>query len=140
MMFRRALSRFRYGASDLFLELVALTAIVAALTMAAPSLFILAAQFTRLGSTGDWRPVPLSEFLDMIRISPPAEPADQAGQVLSFILALPATPILLVAALGFWTIGRGMIRLKRRERERFHNSRQKALIGDIERAFEKSQT
>lgn len=137
MMFRRALSRFRYGASALFLELVALTAIVAALTMAAPSLFILAAQFTRLGSTGDWRPVPLSEFLDMIRISPPAEPADQ---VLSFILALPATLILLVAALGFWTIGRGMIRLKRRERERFHNFRQKTLIGDIERAFEKSQT
>ena len=108
--------------------------------MAAPLLFILAAQFTRLGSTGDWRAVPLSEFLEFIKIGAPGEPADQAGQALGFILALPATLILFVAALAFWIVGRAMNRLKRRERERFHSSRQKALIGDIERAFEKSQT
>ena len=140
MMFRRAFARFRYGASLLLLELVALTAFVAALAMAAPMLFILAAQFTRLGSTGDWRAVPLSEFLEIIAVSPPGEPIDQAGQVLGFILALPATLILFLATLGFWIIGRAMNRLRRGERERFHSSRQKALIGDIERAFEKSQT
>ena len=140
MMVRRALARFRHGASILFLELAALAGFVAALTMAAPLLFILAAQFARLGSTGDWRAVPLSEFLEFIKIGAPGEPADQAGQALGFILALPATLILFVAALAFWIVGRAMNRLKRRERERFHSSRQKALIGDIERAFEKSQT
>jgi hypothetical protein len=139
MMFRRVFARSRYGASILLLELVALTAFVAALTMAAPMLFILAAQFTRLGSTGDWRAVPLSEFLEIIRVSPPGEP-DQAGQAFGFVLALPATLTLFVAAIGFWIIGRAMNRLRRRERERFHSSRQNALIGDIERAIEKSQT
>jgi hypothetical protein len=140
MMVRRALARFRHGASILLLELAALAGFVAALAMAAPLLFILAAQFTRLGSTGDWRAVPLSEFFEFIRISAPAEATDQTGQAFGFILALPATLILFVAALGFWIFGRAMNRLKRRERERFHSSRQKALIGDIERAFEKSQT
>jgi hypothetical protein len=139
MMFRRAFARSRYGASILFLELLALPAFVAALTMAAPMLFILAAQFTRLGSTGDWRAVPLSEFLEIIRVSPAGEP-DQASQVVGFILALPATLILLVAAIGFWIIRRAMNRLIRRERERFHSSRQKAMIEDIERAFENLQT
>ena len=140
MMVRGALAQFRHGASILFLELAALAGFVAALTMAAPLLFILAAQFARLGSTGDWRAVPLSEFLEFMKIGAPGEPADQAGQALGFILALPATLILFVAALAFWIVGRAMNRLKRREREQFHSSRQKALIGDIERAFEKSQT
>jgi hypothetical protein len=130
-MLRRALVRFRYGVSTLLLEFLAIAAFAAALVVTAALLFILAAQFTRLASTGDWRGVALSEFFEIIRIGP----TESAG----FILAFPATLVLFVAALGFWIVRRAMNRIKRREQERFHSSRQKALIGDIEREFEKNE-
>ena len=137
MILRRALVQFQHGVSTLVLDIASLTAFVAALAMAAPFLFILVAQFTRLGSTGDWRAIPLSEFFEIIRMDPPGE---QAGQILGFILAFPATLSLFVATLAFWIIGRTMYRMKRREREKFHSSRQRQMISDIEREFEKAQS
>ena len=102
-------------------------------------LFILAAQFFRLGSTGEWHPVPVSEFLEMLGVSLRSDSVDPSDSVMGLVLALPATVLLLLAAVLFFGIGRLLYNARLRGRARFISSRQKSLIGVIERELGKSQ-
>ena len=116
MILRRALARFQYGVSMRVLDIASLpTALDAALVTAAPFLFILVAQFTRLASPGHWRAIALSELL---KSSAWIRRANDRT-IVDFILALPATLNLFVAELEFWVIGRTMNRMKRESEKDF---------------------
>ncbi len=136
MKTRTGLSRLRYELVTILVDCAIFVVGCCVLVMAALLLFVLAAQLYRLGTLGDWRSVPLSELLDIltVRLS-----ADANQGFVGFILAFPATLILLLAVAVLYATGRLLSRIKAHEHRRIFDVRQKALIGDIERAFEKSQ-
>jgi hypothetical protein len=137
MKIRTGLARLRYGLVTLLADCALFVVCCGVLAAAAPLLFILSAQLYRLGTTGDWHPVPLSDLLNVTTVGLSAQAHD--NPLVAFLLACPATVILLAAVLVFYAIGRLLSRLKARERRKFHDAGQRALIGDIERAFEKAQ-
>ncbi len=101
--------------------------------------FVLAAQLTRLNQGGGWRPVPLSELLQILRIdaAPTGSGGLQAG--IDFLLDLPATLVLLVAAIASFGIKKSLDALKT-----WHEPRRSAedngdMISSIERALANSR-
>jgi hypothetical protein len=132
MTIKRALARLRYELVSLFLECGFAIAALAIAAVALPAILILAAQFARLASTGSWRGFAFSELIEVLRVDASAL-SDESRQFTAFILALPATLVLLVAALVLCLLAYGLRRLIRREHTRLARTQQHALIEDIER-------
>jgi hypothetical protein len=137
MKLRRGVALLRYGFVTLLADCAMFIVCCGLFVILVPLVFILAAQLFRLGTVGDWRPVPLSELLDTIMAGLTGGAAGHG--IVEFILALPATLVLFMAALILYAIGRLLRRAKAYEYKTIHGVRQKTLIEDIERAFRTSQ-
>jgi hypothetical protein len=136
MKTKRALARLRYELVSLALECGFALAALAILAIAVPIVLIFAAQLDRLATTGEWRGFAVTELIDVLQIDASALTGESQGFA-SFVLALPATLVLLLAALVLCLVAYGLRRLVRRERMRFSGTQQSALIEDIERQLGK---
>jgi hypothetical protein len=132
MKTKRTLAWLRYELVSLLLECAFAIAALAILATAVPTILILAAQLDRLATTGDWRGFALSELFDVLQIDASAR-AEDSQPLTGFVLALPATLVLLLATLILCVVACGLHRLVKRERMRFSRTQQSALIEDIER-------
>jgi hypothetical protein len=99
--------------------------------------FVLAAQLTRLSQGGDWRPVALSDFLQILRIdiAPGGWGGIQTG--IDFLLDLPATLVLFVVAAAAFGIKKFLDAV-----QTWHSPRstdQSDMISSIERALAKAR-
>jgi hypothetical protein len=135
MTLKRALAGIRYWLASLFLECGFAVAVLAALPITALIIFILGAQFLRLATTGDWRGFAFSEFIDVLQLDPSVL-FTASDHIDKFVLSLPATLVLSVAAAAFCLLAGVARRLNRRERARFVGKQQHALIEDIERKLQ----
>jgi hypothetical protein len=135
MTLKGALARVRYEVVSLLLECAIAVATLAAFLMSVPMILILASQLNRLAMTGDWREFPFSEFLELVRIDPSSLQGETQA-IAKFFLALPATLLLLLAALALCLLAGVLHRLNKRERARFGGMQQSAMIKDIERKLE----
>jgi|RhiMetdeSRZDD1v2_1073273.scaffolds.fasta_scaffold1044105_2 uncharacterized membrane protein len=95
-----------------------------------PLLFVLAAQLYGWIRTGNWHPVPLSEFFQIVRLETPAVRSDSFINVL---LASPATLLLFFGAVGSFLFKRLLDKLENHQRRLRLHSQQKELVGAIDR-------
>jgi hypothetical protein len=97
--------------------------------------FVLAAQLTRLNQSGDWRSVSFSDFLQILRIdiAPTGSGGIQTG--IDFLLDLPATLVLFVAAIASFGIKKSLDAVKTRHSRRGSPADQGDMISSIERAL-----
>jgi hypothetical protein len=101
--------------------------------------FVLAAQLTRLNQGGDWRPVPLSEFLQILRIDAAPIGSEGLQAAIDFLLDLPATLVLFVAAIASFGIKKSLDALETRHERRRSAGDQGDMISSIERALANSR-
>ena len=101
--------------------------------------FVLSAQLTRFNRIGDWRAVSFSDFLQILRIDvvPTGSEGIRAG--IDFLLSLPATLVLLVAAVAAFGIKRLLDAVANRQSRRKSTEDQGDLISSIERALANSR-
>jgi hypothetical protein len=101
--------------------------------------FVLAAQLTRLSQGGDWRPVPFSDFLQILRIdiAPTGSGGTQTG--IDLLLDLPATLVLFVVATASFGIKKSLDAVATWRSRRKSSEDQGDLIASIERALAKSR-
>ena len=94
--------------------------------------FVLAAQLTRYGRTGEWHPVPNAELLDILKI----DVASLEGEAFGFLLERPTTLTLLCVALACLLLAKVMSVLERK-RKAHHpaGAHRQAMITDIEQAL-----
>jgi hypothetical protein len=118
------------GAALLLLS-VKIVVICALLGAIAPLLFVLAAQSYRWGQTGEWPSVPVNDLLKILGI----EAAPGGQPIVDFLLGLPATLTLFLAALVLLWVVRLLNRLEQRQRQQYRGGRQKYLVRDIEQAL-----
>jgi hypothetical protein len=126
-------------------KLVAWTAIIAAALALG---FVLSAQLTRLYSSGDWRPVPFAELLQILHVELPAASSERLGRGIDFLLGLPATLVSFICMIIFYSIksvldvpDRWLQRRRRAAEVKAHASTDQTeadedLIKDIERALD----
>ena len=97
--------------------------------------FVLAAQITRLTQAGDWRSVPLSDFLQILRIdiAPSGAGGIEAG--ITLMLDLPATFVLFVAATAAFGIKKSLDAVETWHSRRSSSIDQSDIISSIERAL-----
>jgi hypothetical protein len=97
--------------------------------------FVLAAQLTRLHQGGGWRPVPFSDFLQILRIdiAPSGLGGIQAG--IDLLLGLPATLVLFVAAIASFGIKKSINAVGTWHSRRSSSADQGDMISSIERAL-----
>jgi len=136
MKTKRALARVWHELVSLSLECVFAVVVLALVAAIVPTILILAAQFYRLATTGDWRGFAFSELVDVLGINPSAL-ADESQPIAQTILALPATLVLSLASIALCLTAYVLHRLLKRERVRFSGKQQNALIEDIERQLGK---
>jgi hypothetical protein len=100
--------------------------------------FVLAAQLTRFNQASDWRSVPFSDFLQILRIDAPTGFGGiQAG--IDVLLALPATLVLLVAATAAFGIKKSLDAVATWHSRRSSATDQSDIISSIERALAKAR-
>ena len=100
--------------------------------------FVLAAQLTRFNQSGDWRPVPFSDFLQILRID--IAPTGLGGIIqtgIDFVLDLPATLVLLVVAIAAFGIKKSLDAVATRRSRRRSSADEGDMISSIERALAK---
>jgi hypothetical protein len=134
MTTRRALARIRYQLVSLLLECAMAAAVLAMIIAIVPMVLILAAQLHGLATTGNWRGFQFSELLDVLQIDVSTMPAD--SQLIVGLLRVPAALLLFLVTSALYLFAVVLHRLNRRERKRFNNMQQNALIKDIDRALE----
>ncbi len=101
--------------------------------------FVLAAQLTRWNERGDWRPVPFSDFLQIVRIDLTPTGSGGIQAVGDAVLGLPATLVLFVAAMVAFAIKKSLDALEtwRLRRKSFVDHGD--IISSIERALVNSR-
>ena len=102
----------------------------------APLLFVLAAQLYGWSQGGNWHPVPVTEFLQILGVE---VSATDGLQPLGFLLALPATFTLFVVAVALFFLKRLLGRLEAYHRQRLYSLRQRDMVGAIEHVLARSR-
>jgi hypothetical protein len=97
--------------------------------------FVLAAQITRLTQAGDWRSVPLSDFLQILRIDIAPSGAGGIGAGITLMLDLPAAFVLFVAATAAFGIKKFLDAVETWHSRRSSSTDQSEIISSIERAL-----
>jgi hypothetical protein len=134
MSIGRLLSWTWYGVLDLMICCAKFAVYAALIMVIAPLLFVLAAQLYGWSQGGNWHPVPVTEFLQILGIEVSA-----ADQPLGFLLALPATFTLLVVAVALFFLKRLLGRLEARHGQKLFSLRQRDMVGAIEHVLARSR-
>jgi hypothetical protein len=136
MSIGRLLSWTWYGVLDLMICCAKFAVYAALIMVIAPLLFVLAAQLYGWSQGGNWHPVPVTEFLQILGIEVSA--ADHR-EPLGFLLALPATFTLFVVAVALFFLKRLLGRLEARLGQRLFSLRQRDMVGAIEHVLARSR-
>jgi hypothetical protein len=134
MAIKQAAVRIFYHLVGCLIGLARLFIAGALIVTLAPFAFVLTAQLYRWGRTGDWRPVSIDDFLQMVtgRSDPPVSSGEPIEQTL---LALPITLALLLAAAAFFAVDLWLKRSDRARLEKLARSRQQEIANEIDRAL-----
>jgi len=136
MSIGRLLSWTWYGVLDLMLCCAKFAVYGALIIVIAPLLFVLAAQLYGWSQGGNWHPVPVTEFLQILGVE---VSATDGLQPLGFLLALPATFTLFVVAVALFFLKRLLGRLEAYHRQRLYSLRQRDMVGAIEHVLARSR-
>jgi hypothetical protein len=135
MSIGRLLSWTWYGVLDLMICCAKFAVYGALIVVTAPLLFVLTAQLYGWSQGGNWHPVPVTEFLQILGVEVSAD----HQQPLGFLLALPATFALFAVAVALSFLKRLLGRLEARHDQRLFSLRQRDMVGAIEHVLARSR-
>lgn len=99
-------NRIWVGILSLVRDLLSTIAWIVTIAASLCFLFVISAQLTRLHDGGGWNSVTATEFLEIFGVSVPTSSEEGVPKAVDFLLAAPATVLLLVVALGFYFLTR----------------------------------
>jgi len=135
MALARLISRLSHAAVAGLIGLAKVATGAALVVAVLPLAFILSAQVYRWANLGDWRPVPLHEFLEMLAIAPPAVTVGGAQTTIDMLVDLPATLVLFLLAAVLVCLKGLLNRLAAWQRRARSRARAEDALRTIERAF-----